>query len=116
VRAWRRRRTPLTRAPRVPAYVPSAFPSAQPFLPRLALRAPVEQQLVLVAHTHWDREWYYAFEKFRYRLVKGLDELLCILKRDPGFREFLLERARHAVTPPCLRGYRASLFASSRAR
>jgi len=49
------------------------------------------ERLVLIAHTHWDREWYYSFEKFRYRLVKGLDELVGILRREPSFREFLLD-------------------------
>lgn len=30
----------------------------------------------LVAHTHWDREWYHAFVRFRQRLVALVDELL----------------------------------------
>ena len=30
----------------------------------------------MVAHTHWDREWYHAAERFRQRLVPLLDALL----------------------------------------
>src|SRR3954469_18973938 len=32
--------------------------------------------LFLVAHTHWDREWYRTSERFRQRLVALIDELL----------------------------------------
>src|SRR5215467_6810893 len=30
----------------------------------------------IVSHTHWDREWYHPFERFRQRLVALIDELL----------------------------------------
>ena len=30
----------------------------------------------VVLHTHWDREWYHPFERFRQRLVSLVDELL----------------------------------------
>ena len=33
-------------------------------------------ELHVVAHTHWDREWYHAAERFRQRLVPLVDELL----------------------------------------
>jgi alpha-mannosidase len=29
--------------------------------------------LVVVSHTHWDREWYLPFEAFRARLVRMMD-------------------------------------------
>ena len=32
--------------------------------------------VLLVAHTHWDREWYHPAERFRQRLVALVDELL----------------------------------------
>ncbi len=35
----------------------------------------------IVPHTHWDREWYLPFQKFRYSLVKLIDQLLDILDR-----------------------------------
>ncbi len=47
--------------------------------------------VAVVAHTHWDREWYAPFEHFRDRLVDVLDELLVMLEGDPSFRSFLLD-------------------------
>ena len=35
----------------------------------------------VVPHTHWDREWYFTFEEFRYRLVKMMDRLLDLMER-----------------------------------
>ncbi len=46
--------------------------------------------LVLIHHTHWDREWYYTFDKFRYRLAKCLDRVLDLLK-DPRHGPFMLD-------------------------
>ena len=31
-------------------------------------------------HTHWDREWYMEFERYRLRLVEVLDNVLLALK------------------------------------
>jgi alpha-mannosidase len=53
-------------------------------------RAP-QHHLVVVPHTHWDREWYRSFEEFRYRLVRLLDGLLDLLDRDPDYRHFTLD-------------------------
>jgi hypothetical protein len=39
-------------------------------------------RITLVAHTHWDREWYQPFEVFRAHLVEMLDEALDELERD----------------------------------
>ena len=47
--------------------------------------------LVIVPHTHWDREWYRTFEEFRYRLVHLLDRVLHLLETDPEFRCFTLD-------------------------
>ncbi|MDB4914117.1 MAG: glycoside hydrolase family 38 [Gemmatimonadetes bacterium] len=33
-------------------------------------------EILVVTHTHWDREWYHAAERFRQRLVRLVDELL----------------------------------------
>ena len=49
------------------------------------------QHLILVPHTHWDREWYRTHEQFRYRLVRLLDGLLDMLEEDPEFRHFTLD-------------------------
>jgi len=50
-----------------------------------------DRHLVVVAHTHWDREWYQTHETFRYRLVGLLDAVLELLERDPAFRHFTLD-------------------------
>src|SRR5712691_6158158 len=47
--------------------------------------------IVLVPHTHWDREWYQTFQQFRIRLVHTVDKLLDILERDPDFSHFMLD-------------------------
>jgi alpha-mannosidase len=50
-----------------------------------------DRHLVVVPHTHWDREWYRTFEEFRYRLVRLVDGLLDLLERDPAFSHFTLD-------------------------
>ena len=53
---------------------------------------PVARRRVdIVPHTHWDREWYLPFERFRLRLVELLDELLPRLDADPGYAHFMLD-------------------------
>jgi alpha-mannosidase len=47
--------------------------------------------LVVVSHTHWDREWYLPFEAFRARLVRMMDALLDLLDRDPEYKHFVLD-------------------------
>jgi hypothetical protein len=47
--------------------------------------------VVVVSHTHWDREWYLPFERFRLRLAEVVAELVDLLDRDAGFRHFMLD-------------------------
>ncbi len=47
--------------------------------------------IILVPHTHWDREWYQTFQQFRIRLVRVVDKLLDILDRDDTFTYFMLD-------------------------
>jgi len=47
--------------------------------------------MYVISHTHWDREWYMSFERFRHRLVHLMDRLLDLLDRDPDFRCFHLD-------------------------
>ncbi len=47
--------------------------------------------VAVVPHTHWDREWYEPFQRFRLRLVRLVDDLLDLLERDPSYRHFLLD-------------------------
>src|SRR2546429_9214738 len=44
----------------------------------------------LIAHTHWDREWYLPQAAFQARLIGVLDELIERLRADAGYRSFLL--------------------------
>src|SRR3990172_5852890 len=48
-------------------------------------------RLILVPHTHRDREWYFPFQRYRTRLVGFFDLLLDILERDPEYRHFMLD-------------------------
>ncbi|GGS93840.1 glycoside hydrolase family 38 C-terminal domain-containing protein [Nonomuraea spiralis] len=41
--------------------------------------------IVVVPHTHWDREWYEPFQRFRLRLVALLDEVLDTMESEPGY-------------------------------
>ena len=62
--------------------------------PRPASEAAARtEQLVgiVVSHTHWDREWYLTFEKFRMRMVDMLDLVLEILDNRSDFRAFTLD-------------------------
>jgi hypothetical protein len=47
-------------------------------------------RLVLVGHTHWDREWYEPFPVFQDRLLELLDGLLELMGSEPRFRHFHL--------------------------
>ncbi|MBI1885142.1 MAG: alpha-mannosidase, partial [Chloroflexi bacterium] len=51
----------------------------------------VRRTLVVVSHSHWDREWYQPFQYFRTRLVRMLDKLLDLFDRDPDYRHFVLD-------------------------
>ena len=48
------------------------------------------RSVLMVSHTHWDREWYRTFEAFRARLVDTVDRVLDLLAADPGWK-FLLD-------------------------
>ena len=39
----------------------------------------------IVPHTHWDREWYEPFQRFRMRLVDLVDRVLDLAEADHGF-------------------------------
>ena len=47
--------------------------------------------ILIVAHTHWDREWYQTFQQFRIQLVKTIDTLLAVLDADDRFTCFMLD-------------------------
>ena len=47
--------------------------------------------LHVVAHSHWDREWYLPFQEHRHRLVAFFDALLEVLDSDQRFASFHLD-------------------------
>ncbi|MEH0935347.1 glycoside hydrolase family 38 N-terminal domain-containing protein [Micromonospora psammae] len=53
-------------------------------------------EIIVVPHTHWDREWYEPFQRFRLRLVALLDEVFERMERDPRQR-FTLDGQLAAV-------------------
>lgn len=53
-------------------------------------------ELVVVPHTHWDREWYLPFQQFRLQLIGLLDEVLHRMADDPRQR-FTLDGQAVAV-------------------
>src|SRR6185295_6749066 len=55
------------------------------------LRRRVRWRAFVVAHTHWDREWYERFEGYRARLVPMVSKLLDLLERDMAFRSFTFD-------------------------
>jgi len=48
-------------------------------------------KVVLVPHTHWDREWYEPFAVFQERLLQLFDGLLELMAREPRFAHFHLD-------------------------
>jgi mannosylglycerate hydrolase len=53
-------------------------------------------EIVVVPHTHWDREWYEPFQRFRLRLVALLDDVIPRLEHEPDLR-FTLDGQTAAV-------------------
>ncbi|MFF4240998.1 alpha-mannosidase [Actinomadura geliboluensis] len=53
-------------------------------------------EIVVVPHTHWDREWYLPFQRFRLRLVSLLDGVIDRMEADPRWR-FTLDGQMAAV-------------------
>ena len=49
------------------------------------------RRIVVVPHTHWDREWYQPIQSFRLSLVETIDSLLELLESDPAFEHFTFD-------------------------
>ena len=64
--------------------------------PTTATDATVDPDIVLMPHTHWDREWYEPHDVFRLRLVHVLDDLIARLEADDDFR-FTLDGQSAAI-------------------
>ena len=50
-----------------------------------------KRRLMVISHTHWDREWYLPYQSFRVRLVGLMDMLLDIFDSDPEYKHFMLD-------------------------
>ncbi len=48
-------------------------------------------KMIVISHTHWDREWYQPFQVFRARLIDLIDDVLEILAVEPEYRYFTLD-------------------------
>src|SRR4029453_4467475 len=78
----------MTDHPATPARDPQApTPTPGPATPTSAPSPhhPSPRVLYLVPHTHWDREWYEPFQRFRMRLVDLVDGVLERAEADPRF-------------------------------
>ena len=49
------------------------------------------RRVVLVPHTHWDREWYKPYQEFRLNLVDMFDALVPLLESDDSYPYFMLD-------------------------
>lgn len=45
----------------------------------------------IISHSHWDREWYMAFEQHRIKLVDLIDQAMDLFEKDASFRSFHLD-------------------------
>ena len=61
------------------------------------IRRRARWRVSVVAHTHWDREWYERFEGYRARLVPMVSKLLDLLERDAAFRSFTFDGQTIAI-------------------
>jgi len=51
----------------------------------------------IVSHSHWDREWYFPFERFRAMLVDMIEDLFELMERNPDFKSYTLDGQMAAV-------------------
>ena len=47
--------------------------------------------IIIMPHTHWDREWYWPFQRFRAALVQLVDHVLDVVERDSEFPYLFLD-------------------------
>lgn len=45
----------------------------------------------IISHSHWDREWYMAFEQHRFKLVKLIDDAMELFEKDENYQSFHLD-------------------------
>lgn len=50
-----------------------------------------KKKVMIISHSHWDREWYMAYEQHHMRLIELIDDLLELVETDPEFNSFHLD-------------------------
>ncbi len=60
-------------------------------MPLFSSKSKEKRRLMVVSHTHWDREWYLPYQSFRVRLVGLFDDLLELFDTDPDYKHFMLD-------------------------
>jgi mannosylglycerate hydrolase len=60
-------------------------------MPLFSSKSKEKRRLMVVSHTHWDREWYLPYQSFRVRLVGLFDALLELFDSDPEYKHFMLD-------------------------
>ncbi|TFG98821.1 MAG: hypothetical protein E4H13_09480 [Calditrichales bacterium] len=50
-----------------------------------------KKTVYIIAHTHWDREWYLSFQQFRFRLIDVINTVCDLLESAEGFNHFVLD-------------------------
>ena len=48
-------------------------------------------KIIIYSHTHWDREWYWTFRQFQYRLGSVVDEIIDVLESNSDFTAFVAD-------------------------
>lgn len=51
----------------------------------------------IVSHSHWDREWYFPYDRFRGMLVEMIEDLIEVFRKDREFRSYTLDGQLAAV-------------------
>ena len=51
----------------------------------------MKKKVYIISHSHWDREWYMAYEQYHMRLIELIDDLLELFEVDPSFNSFHLD-------------------------
>ncbi len=47
---------------------------------------PATHEILVIPTTHWDRAWYWPFERFRIRLIQMWEAVIEMWQRDPDYR------------------------------
>ncbi|MDH6365177.1 alpha-mannosidase [Enterococcus sp. PF1-24] len=51
----------------------------------------MKKKVYIISHSHWDREWYMAYEQHHMRLIELIDDVLELSENDSAFNSFHLD-------------------------